>query len=637
MKLMKRLLILMYLTTTITIAQTWNGQGDGSWWFDGDNWSNNTVPDSGSNVLIPNGFTVNLTGSTGFANSIIIAGSSTLNFNSSLFLGNSFSIESNATFNCSSPINGGTITNNGTINLTDNSGLVGATLNNEGTINFLSTGDFTLINSSTLNNLSTGIIDMQTDSGNITTLSNSGTNVFNNFGLIKKTTSTGNVLINAILNNNNGIVRVESGKLTLFGQYDKSLTNGIYNVFSGATLECDLGNIIPLNTLQGTIDGTFNIKSNILVNSGTTATFNFNGNGTFNWIQNALVGGGTLINQSILNLTTSATKTIRDNTTLNNEGTLNITSTGDIIIQDGIINNQINGIIDLQADLGNINYPANTTTSHILNNYGLIKRTTTTGTALIFVETNNSGIIDIQSGELEFNGNLGFNNLTNGIVKGIATLDLPFSTNFNNEGTFAPGASPGTLTVIGDYTSTSSTVLDIELDGLVQSTEYDLLAIQGNADFNGIINIILGFDTNIGDEFIIATTTGTITNSTLPSMVSATFNSMQYEFSLTIRNNNELVLGVTNVTLSTNSNELKVSQILVFPNPASNEITLRNNSSFELISAEIIDIKGRILSNINLQDIQTDRILFLNNIEKGIYLLKIKSNKNSITKKIIKW
>jgi hypothetical protein len=77
----------------------------------------------------------------------------------------------------------------------------------------------------------------------------------------------------------------------------------------------------------------------------------------------------------------------------------------------------------------------------------------------------------------------------------------------NNGGIVSPGASPGTLTITGNYTQTSTGVLSVELAGLTQGVTYDLLAITGNASLAGALNIVAtaGFFPGAGDAFDIMT------------------------------------------------------------------------------------------------------------------------------------
>ncbi len=73
----------------------------------------------------------------------------------------------------------------------------------------------------------------------------------------------------------------------------------------------------------------------------------------------------------------------------------------------------------------------------------------------------------------------------------------------NESGTVTPGNSPGTLTVEGDYTQGSDATLLIELFGLAQGADYDLLDVLGTASFDGVLEIVLldGFDPAEGDVF----------------------------------------------------------------------------------------------------------------------------------------
>ncbi len=250
-----------------------------------------------------------------------------------------------------------------------------------------------------------------------------------------------------------------------------------------------------------------------------------------------------------------------------------------------------------------------------------------------------SGIIDIKSDNTGIGGGIdgggSFNNY--GTIKGNGVLyvnDRYF--NYSNSGTFEPGTSPGILTFIGEFSSSSTSKLDIELNGKDQGSEYDLLAIQGNAIFNGVVDITMGFEGKVNDEFIVATTTGTITQCNLASVTISEYNGYLYEFSVACRNNNEVVLTLANITLGIDNNDLSEKTIQLFPNPVSNNFTLRNNSDQNLITAKIIDLNGRIVENIDLKGMNKDKFISLQNYATGFYLIKIYSENSSIVKKIVK-
>jgi hypothetical protein len=80
------------------------------------------------------------------------------------------------------------------------------------------------------------------------------------------------------------------------------------------------------------------------------------------------------------------------------------------------------------------------------------------------------------------------NLLAAGLLKGTGT----FVGNVNNtSGTVSPGASPGTLTINGNYVQGPAGALAIELGGLLPGSQHDQLAITGSATLDGALNVSL--------------------------------------------------------------------------------------------------------------------------------------------------
>ncbi|MGE0857834.1 MAG: hypothetical protein AB7P42_01950, partial [Gammaproteobacteria bacterium] len=78
-----------------------------------------------------------------------------------------------------------------------------------------------------------------------------------------------------------------------------------------------------------------------------------------------------------------------------------------------------------------------------------------------------------------------FLNAADGVVTGSGTVLAPAgAAGLVNEGHVAPGASPGILTIGGNYTQAASGFLDIDVGSLANS---DKLAITGNATLNGTL------------------------------------------------------------------------------------------------------------------------------------------------------
>ena len=94
---------------------------------------------------------------------------------------------------------------------------------------------------------------------------------------------------------------------------------------------------------------------------------------------------------------------------------------------------------------------------------------------------NNGGIVQFNGGAI--NGQV---TISNGTISGTGTINgnLVVGT-----ATLAPGFSPGTITITGNLVLSGASVLNVELGGLVQGTEYDWLNVQGSAALAGTLNV----------------------------------------------------------------------------------------------------------------------------------------------------
>ena len=538
-----------------------------------------------------------------------------------------FNFSGNGTFNWGNGhlTGGGILTNSGLIWMTGDfygTKLIenNTTFNNAGTIKI--TNDWSLdITDGTLNNLSSGVIDIQTSLQILA--SGSGNHILNNAGLIKKTGGTGFASILAQLNNT-GTISVESGFIE-FKNPLTTLTGGIYNTSSG----CYLFNYAPVTCsgiLTGLVEGGINWVSD--VNVPIAATFNFTGNGSINWGAGTIKGGGTLTNSGILDISPAwvGNKFLSESTTLINTNSIRINTDTSITMNGCTITNLATGTIDIQSG-GNIVAASGI---NVLNNNGLLKKSGSTGTYTIGGTTNNNGTIDANSGLLNFSS---LNNALTGSVMGNSMLQVPTAGNFTNNGVFAPGGEPGVLSFVGDYKSTSNTRLQVQLYGLTSNSQYDSLSIQGNAVMAGTVVPELYFDPEIGNTFIVATTSGVISSCDLANTAYAIYNGQQYAFSVSCQNDNKVVLTLTQKnTLSNESFASLEKQIVLSPNPAQNLIFIKNNGAVKVNQAVISDASGRIIQTIKL----TDDKINLYGYATGLYFMKLNSDEGkSIVKRFI--
>ncbi len=97
--------------------------------------------------------------------------------------------------------------------------------------------------------------------------------------------------------------------------------------------------------------------------------------------------------------------------------------------------------------------------------------------------------------------------LTGGTLGGDGTVIANVS---NTGGTVAPGASPGTLTIDGDYTQGSGGTLRAEINGI--GALHDRLDVTGSATLDGTLQLVTGYDPGSADGFRVleaGTRTGT--------------------------------------------------------------------------------------------------------------------------------
>ena len=103
----------------------------------------------------------------------------------------------------------------------------------------------------------------------------------------------------------------------------------------------------------------------------------------------------------------------------------------------------------------------------------------------------------------------------------LTTIPVPVNVNFLGGGTLAPGASPGTLNIIGDLMLDPLTMTEIEI---ASTTLYDNIHVTGNATVDGTLDISLinGFNGTVGDQFDIFQTTGTLSGDFVTANVPTT-------------------------------------------------------------------------------------------------------------------
>jgi len=130
----------------------------------------------------------------------------------------------------------------------------------------------------------------------------------------------------------------------------------------------------------------------------------------------------------------------------------------------------------------------------------------------------------------------GLVDVTGGLVTGAGTVAANVVD--NSAGTVTPGASPGILTIAGNYTQGPSGVLNAEIAGTTPGSLYDQLIVTGNVSLDGTLNTVFlgGFVPSTADTFNLiqagGTVSGTFTTINLPAGASLSASYLPSTFGL---------------------------------------------------------------------------------------------------------
>ena len=309
---------------------------------------------------------------------------------------------------------------------------------------------------------------------------------------------------------NKGLIQASGG--TLYA-YASSLDNsaGVIQVDEGATLHAANGAITG-----GTVQGTTGLGL-------------------------ATLSGGTYKNLTLRNQLNVGGLTVAG--TIDNQGTLNVGG-GNVLAFDGNTTLGGNGRVNLNG--GYIDGTASSTLTighgQTVKGYGYLGGYYGQSASLI-----NEGTLQANGGQLQVYNATVFTNRGLVQVDGASTLAVNYASyaqdataastvvngtliapniqlqtgrlsgtglvigNVSNTGgLLAPGASPGTLTISGDYAQGSGGGLTIELNGEQQGVSFDWLAITGNASLAGDLYLDVGFTPADGTTFTFLTAGGLV-------------------------------------------------------------------------------------------------------------------------------
>lgn len=369
----------------------------------------NLVP-TGENPSFSGTFTASGGGNVLFSGGNLYAGPGGRTFNApgSMFQWTGGSLQTSAT---------AALTNAGVITLSGGN-LSGVGLFNAGTMTQSGGSGLNIQGSSGMNNLAGALFDLRNDAP-ITASGGGGANPFiNNYGLFRKSQGTTNS-INTRFNNQSGTIEVDTGALTLAG--GGVCSNGTLVVSNSAILDLTGGNN-PTWTGQINGHGTGHVllqRGNLSAAAGGL-TLNLPGS-LFQWTGGDLQCSDTLVAP----FTNAGAMTISGGRSVGagffNAGTMTQAGNGGLTVH-GAINNLSSGLFDLRNDA-----PITTDVGGTINNYGLLRKSAGTNSAIEVDFHNLGGTIEVDTGTLALGSGISSNGTL--VVSNAAVLDITGGVN----------------------------------------------------------------------------------------------------------------------------------------------------------------------------------------------------------------
>jgi hypothetical protein len=476
----------------ITCSKTWNGNTGN--WSTPSEWTPAGAPASTDAVCVPSG-TVTRDGAPVTVAALSVSGNGTLvidgvTVNSDAVGGasNDGPVETagsgkvvltSIAGSASSALNGGALTNAGTIQTVVGSGgtrsISFSTGADSGTLDLDYTANITFASGwSNTGTIDTAANQQINSNGDFTmdggSFMGTGTYAFLNADVVHNNGTTGL----------NAAVAVVGGSLDASGTGSASYIVAASDLFGATTL---LGSVATNKTVRILGGGGFGQATAV-------TTTNLTNNGTI--VLESLAGVGSQ----------DATLAIGTGTTLTNAGTITASATSGgarTIGGAGALSNGAAGTINVDTattfsgpvtNAGAFTVAASTTATIATNNF-----TQTNGTTSVIGTLDPTGPSIVALG--------------GGVLQGTGTV----AGNVNNSaGDVRPGTSPGQLTIGGDYTQGSAGKLTVEITPPGTVSDYDRLIVTGNATLGG--TLLVQSETHTpgnGDTFDILTASGTAT------------------------------------------------------------------------------------------------------------------------------
>jgi autotransporter-associated beta strand protein len=272
-------------------------------------------------------------------------------------------------------------------------------------------------------------------------------------------------------------------------------TGGTFNAASYVSIGRYSGAVGSWNIGAGTLNQT-NAATNLVVGEQGNGTLTLSGTGAINTASATRIGlsagGSGTLNLNGGTLTTTQVSKGSGTATFNfNGGTLKAGAASTSFLQGLTTTNVDTGgaTIDTQAFTITVAQPLLHKASLGPASDGGLKKQGS-GTLILTGANSFTGPTVINGGTLRVNGSIaGTATVNTGATLG-GTGSISGLVTIADAGTFAPGNSPGTLT-IGSLILNNAAQLQIELGGTIRGSQYDAVVVASNAALAGALNVSL--------------------------------------------------------------------------------------------------------------------------------------------------
>ena len=210
-----------------------------------------------------------------------------------------------------------------------------------------------------------------------------------------------------------------------------------------------------------------------------------------------------------------------------------------------------------------------------------------------------------------------------GILSGKGSVSGPVM--INEGGILAPGSGNGTFTVNNNVTILRGAILSVEIDKT--TLKNDLLAVTGTLNMAGKLKVdwLNNSVPAAGDVFQIVT--GTVVG--MPSEIIPAIPGADLEWDLT-----EFAAGKLKIKTATGITKLE-SNSAIFPVPFRDKLNIRLDQQIEALEVSIFSLTGSELFR-NTYHNESNIVIETEHLSKGIYMLYLKGNNESFSRKIVK-